>query len=162
MSDPRRWIDRAVNATAEFLETNYPAALRALELREGLVPNSLQDPEAYVRRAAPFDARAPLVEVYDDGWEFLDQGHVNTMCAVGVWVYVSYLGDADVEAGNAMVNKYITALLDLVQARFDLDGAVASAIMRGGRSEAANGDNERTRHSKGQLLEIHVYEPGVA
>lgn len=158
--DPRRWIDRAVNATKTFLEANYPAALRALEVRESLIAGTLEDPAAYVPSAMPYDSRTPLVEIYDEGWKFIDQS--NGMCAVAVAVVISYLGDAKVEDGAEQIRKYITALIDLIQGNSRMNLTVGAAILLGGMSEVTQGDNERTRHTKGQLIEVHVYEPGVA
>ena len=151
-----QYTDLAVLKLAEYVDANLPAKLRAVETAQGLTADSLTDPVEVIKHRVPFDNRSPLVEVYDDGWDFVDQN--NRLLAVDCTVTVSFMGDADIGAGEAFMRRYMTALINTLTADPTLGGSVVSAILTDGSPAISRGDSAATRYVYAQGVEVHVYE----
>ncbi len=152
----RRWVGRAVEAVASTLEAYLPAQLRIVEAAEELEEGALVDPVEYVRAPIPYESRAPIVEVYADGWEWIDQR--NRIMKVVVVVCLHHLGDSDVVAGKATLERYITALVDTLLKHEDADGQVIGFVLDAGQPEFTRGEDNRTRHIAAQRLDVHLQE----
>jgi len=154
-----KYVDKAVAKLASFINTNLPTQLRAVESAQSLTADSLSDPVAVLKYRAPFDNRSVLVEVFDEGWLFLD--HLNKLLSVNCTVAVTYLSDADLESGETFMRRYVTALLDCIFSDPTLGSTVVTALPTDGSSAIARGDNATTRHVYTQGVDVHVFQGGT-
>ena len=153
-----KYIDKAVLKLATFINTNLPAKLREVETAQSLTTDSLTDPVAVVQHRAPFDNRSPLIEVFDEGWDFID--HINKLISVDCTIALSYVGDASVQNGEIFMRRYMTAVLDTLMADTTLGSTVVAAIPTDGSSAVTRGDNATTRHVFTQGVDVHVFQGG--
>ncbi|MAH45399.1 hypothetical protein CMI37_06195 [Candidatus Pacearchaeota archaeon] len=153
-----KYIDLAVVKLASYINTNLPTYLRVVESAQSMTADSLTDPLEVIQYRAPFDNRSPLVEVFDEGWRFLD--HINKLVSVDCTVAISYLSDANLAGGEQFMRRYATALLDTILADTTLGATVVAAIPTDGSSAVARGDNAMTRHIFTQGFDVHVFEGG--
>lgn len=153
-----RYTDKAVTSLADYIRTHIAARLRAIEVEEDLEENSLADPQAVVAARVPSDNRTPLIEVFDEGWEFLKKAN-QRLLAVDCTVSWSYASDTDLVAGAKTLRRYETALLKLLElGDWRLGGAVVLAIPTDGASGVVRGDNSATRHVFTQGVMVHVHD----
>lgn len=153
-----RYVQKAVLKLSAYINSNLPAQLRAVETAQSLTTDSLTDPIAVVQYRAPFDNRSPLVEVFDESWEFID--HINKLVSVDCTIALSYVGDASIENGEIFMRRYITALLDTLMGDTTLGSTVVAAIPTDGSSAITRGDNATTRHVYTQGVDVHVFQGG--
>ncbi len=148
------WIDKAVVTLAAYVAANLPAKLRAVEVAQGLTTDSLTDPVAVLSYRVPFDNRAPLVEVYDEGWSFVNV--LNKIVKVDCTITISFVGGSDVGAGEAFMRRYISAVIDLIVGAPTLGNAVIAATPTDGSPAIARGDDSSTRFVYSQGVDVHV------
>ena len=151
-----RYIDAAITHLRDFINTNLPAQLRAVETEQGLTASSLTDPEDVLKHRAPFDNRSPLVEIFEESWAFIDIRNklISTDCTVAL----HHMGDADLEAGEIFGRRYMTAIIQCVLSDTTLGGKVVTIIPTDGASVVGRGDNATTRRVYTQGFDVHTYE----
>lgn len=151
-----QYVDKAVVKLKDFIESNLPTQLRAVESAQSLTASSLTDPVEVIGNRAPFDNRSPLVEVYDENWDFIDLN--NKIISVDCTVTVSFISDADIGAGELFMRRYVTAVINTIMADPTLGGQVVAAILTDGSPAISRGDNALTRFVYAQGVEVHVHE----
>ena len=154
-----RYIDKAVVKLAAYLSANLPAKLRAVETAQSMSVNSLTDPVDVLDHRAPFDNRSPLVECFDEAWNFVDLK--NRMVSVDCTIALSYLGDANLANGERFMRRYATALIDCLLADTTLGGEVVAAIPTDGSSASARGDSSQTRFIYTQGVDVRLHHGGT-
>ena len=153
-----RYIDKAVVKLAAYLSANLPAKLRAVETAQSMTANSLTDPVEVLDHRAPYDNRSPLVECFDESWDFVDLP--NKMVSVDCTIALSYLGDANLANGEKFMRRYSTALIECLLADATLGGEVVAAIPTDGSSASARGDSSQTRFIYTQGVDVRLHEGG--
>tara|TARA_R100000655_G_scaffold90307_1_gene130845 strand:+ start:321 stop:794 length:474 start_codon:yes stop_codon:yes gene_type:complete len=148
-------IDLAVVKLQAFLNSNLPAKLRAVESAQSLSSNALTDPVEVIAYRAPFDNRSPLVEVFDQGWDFVHQRE--NLIAVDCTVALNFISDANLAGAEQFMRRYVTALIDTLQSDTTLGSSVVTTILRDGSSDVARGSDSTTRYVYTQGVEIHVH-----
>lgn len=154
-----RYMDKAVVKLTAYLSANLPAKLRAVETAQSMATDSLTDPVEVLDHRAPFDNRSPLVEVFDESWEFVDLK--NKVVSVDCTVALSYLGDANLSNGEQFMRRYSSALIDCLLDDTTLGGEVAAAIPTDGSSAAARGDSSQTRFIYTQGVDVRLHHGGT-
>ena len=149
-----RYMDKAVVKLVAHLTANLPGSLRAVEVEQSMAVGSLTDPVDILPHRAPFDNRSPLIEVFDESWDFLDQN--NKLASVDVTIALSYLGDANLAGGEQFMRRYSTALIDCLTDDPTLSGAVVAVRLVDGSSAAAHGDSSRTRFIYTQGVDVRL------
>ena len=153
-----RCIDKAVVKLAAYLSANLPGKLRAVETEQSMTVNSLTDPVEVLDHRAPFDNRSPLVECFDESWDFVDQN--NKLVSVDCTIALSYLGDANLANGERFMRRYSTALIDCLLDDPTLGGEVVGALLMDGSSAASRGDSSLTRFIYTQGVDIRLQGGG--
>jgi len=152
-----RFTDLAVDALADYLETNYPTYLRAVEVELGLDENDLPDPGAYKRADLPFDDyNNPRVDVFDEDWDIDDDG-ADIMIDVGCAIVWSHSGDADHEAGELLARRCLTAIIECIWADRSL-GSTVNACLLGPGSVGSVTEEKLTRHAFKQMVTVRLQE----
>lgn len=152
-----QFTDAAVDALADYLESNYPAYLRIVETDLGLDSGDLTDPVAYVRADLPFDNRNPRVDVFEDDWDFSEDDKVLILAEVGCSVVWSYSGDAQIEAGELLARRCLTAMVKCIWADRSLGGVVRSCLFEPGSAGSVTEEGV-TRHAFLQPVRILLQE----
>tara|TARA_Y100000310_G_C20227408_1_gene598617 strand:- start:26 stop:502 length:477 start_codon:yes stop_codon:yes gene_type:complete len=153
-----KYIDLAVVKLAAFLNTNLATKLRAVETAQSLTTDSLTDPVGVLTHRAPFDNRSPLIEVFDEGWSYIDLK--NKLLSIDCTVAVTYIGDANISGGETFMRRYMTAVLDTIMSDPTLGATVVKAVPTDGSSAVSRGDHSMTRHIFTQGVDVHVYHGG--
>lgn len=156
-----RYEEHAVQALLGVLASaQLTDQLRAVESAAGLSSGALTDPKAVVDAALPFDNRSPLIQVYDESGQMVDQ--LQGVYAVTCVVLLSYTGTADIVAGERFMRRYLTAIRDTLRAnallRYPLINdlpQVIGALLRG-HDRATFGDESTTRHHRGVEVEVRI------
>lgn len=149
-----RYVDKAVEKLAAFIAANLPTQLRAVETAQSLAASSLEDPVAVLNHRAPFDNRSPLVEVFEERWDFVDLN--NKILAADLTVAFTFIGGPDLGEGEKTLRRYATALIDCITANPTLGGEVIVAMLTDGSSAVGRGDNSSTKFVFTQGVEVHV------
>jgi hypothetical protein len=152
-----RLVDLAVDAVADYIESNYATYLRIVETELGLASDALTDPKAYVRADLPFDNRNPRIDVFEEDWNFSEDDNVDIHAEVGVAIVWSSIHDAGDEEGELIARRNLTALIKCLWSDRTLGGAVKAVLFRSG-SAGAVPEDERTRHIFKQDLSILLQE----
>jgi len=152
-----RLVDLAVDAVADYVESNYTTYLRIVETEVGLASDALTDPKAYVRADLPFDNRNPRIAIFEEDWDFGEDDNVDIHAEVGVAIVWSSIHDAGDEEGELIARRNLTALIKCLWADRTLGGTVKSVLFRDGFSGAVS-EEERTRHIFKQDLGILLQE----
>lgn len=152
----RRYIDRAINGLGSYCEANYPTHLRAIEVELGLASGALTDPVDYVYADVPLDNRTPRVDVFEEGWRHDDNR--NDVIAIDATVVLSFLGDADLEAGKLKRRQYLTAFFRMIRADRTLGGTVNAAFCTDGQPASKKGDST-VLHIFAQGMDLRIHEP---
>tara|TARA_R100001163_G_scaffold54569_1_gene41889 strand:- start:120 stop:593 length:474 start_codon:yes stop_codon:yes gene_type:complete len=150
-----RHVDLAVVKLQAFLNSNLPAKLRAVESAQSLSTNALTDPVAVIAHRAPFDNRSPLVEVFDQSWDFVHQRE--NLIAVDCTVALNFISDANLAGAEQFMRRYVTALIDTIQSDTTLGSSVVTTILRDGSSDVGRGADSTTRYVYTQGVEVHVH-----
>ena len=148
-------VDQAVVKLAAYLTSNLAAKLRAVETAQSMTTNDLTDPVAVLSHRAPFDNRSPLIEVFDEGWTF-EQQRLNLL-AVDCTVSVRYISDANLANAEQFMRRYMTAVIDCINADTTLGDTVTTCILRDGSSAVGRGDDSTTMYVYTQGVDVHVY-----
>ena len=149
-------IDLAVVSLRDFINTNIATYLRAVETAQSMTTDDLTDPVEVISHRAPFDNRSPLVEVFDEGWSFVNARQ--RLIAVDCTVAVSYISDANLSGAEQFMRRYVTAVIDTIRSDSTLSSKVIAAIPTDGSSAMARGDTSTTRYLYTQGVEVHVYQ----
>jgi hypothetical protein len=151
-----RYVRRAVDAVADYIEANLPTYLDTVETEESLTPGSLEDPKDYLQDDAPHDNRSPLVQVFADSWDFKDQRQ--KILEVKVTIAVALSGNAATESLSAKVDRYVSALIMCLTASPSLGGRVNTSLLGAGDRDADHGDQSIRRQVFLQDLNVTVSE----
>ena len=154
-----RFVELAVAKLTAWLNSNFSTHLGQLETDQGLGTESIPRPKAVTAFRAPFDNRSPLMEVFDEGWEFID--YPNKLLAVDCTVAMTFFGDANLANGELFMRRYVTALIDTILYDSTLNNTVVMAIPTDGSSAVSRGDNAQTRHVYTQGVTVHVFHGGT-
>lgn len=149
-------IDLAVVSLRDFLNSNIATYLRAVETAQSMTTDDLTDPVGVISHRAPFDNRSPLVEVFDEGWSFVNARQ--RLIAVDCTIAVSYISDANLSGAEQFMRRYVTAVIDTIRSDSTLSSKVIAAIPTDGSSAMARGDTSTTRYIYTQGVEVHVYQ----
>lgn len=152
-----KYIDRAVTQLAARITAQLPTYLRNVETDQGLAVDSLTDPVGVGKARLPFDARSPFVEVFDERWDY--ESFSNRIMVVDCTVAIHYVGDADIEATEIFMRRYMTALLRMIEADATLGGTVEAAIPTDGQSAVARGPDSATHYVYAQGVEVRLHQP---
>lgn len=159
-----QYEEAAIAALVNVLASSqFTDALRALEVDRGLAPRSLPDPVAVVDAFLPNDNRSPLIQVYQDDGDMLDQKE--GLYASQAVVAVSYSGDTDMVANERLMRRYLSALMNTVRANPLLryptlaDAPQVVAALLGPNNRVIFGDDSATRNHKGLAVQVRVQTP---
>ena len=150
-----KYVKKAVDALYTTLSTGLQAHLTTVETAEGLGAGDLTAPIAYVKGLVSDDNRSPLIQVYATDWSALDQ--LNELHSVQCMVVLSYASDADLDAAELFVMRYIWAIYATIQADPNLGGEASGAFFTGGVSHAEIGDSSASRHVETLSWDVHVH-----
>lgn len=153
------YVQRAKTALLDWFEAQLPTHLAAVETEEGLNAGDLTVPVEYMGRPAVHDNRSPLLQVYA---ESIDSGELRA----GKWVItcpvvLSYSSDADLDAAELFVERYITALIRTVAADPQLGGQAVVTVLDRGEVHHYEGDNSATRHIAVLWFDVKLHEREV-
>ena len=156
-----RYIQKAVDALHNTISGGIAAQLRAVETSESLSTNALTDPQAVVKARMPLDNRSPMVQVFEETWAHdmaAGQRHriITTNCNV---VITTLSHDADLEAAELFVRRYVTAMVETIANDPTLGGAAMSAVIMGGDSAAFVGDQSASRIAHVLDVEVRTHTP---
>lgn len=151
-----RYIQKAVDSLHATINAGIATQLRAVETSESLTTNALTDPVDVVKARLPMDNRTPLIQVFEETWSHdtkAGQRHsiITTFCNV---VLTTLSTDVDLEAAELFMRRYVTAMIETIAADPTLGGSAMSAIITGGDSAAAVGDQSASRLA--HVLEVEV------
>lgn len=133
-------------AVLEAVETAFVSGLQAqltqAETDAGLSAGDLPPPEDYLRAFLPQDDRS-LLQVYSEAGisPAAAAGQRNRLYHMPVTVVFSFRHDASPEAGDIKAERYLKALLKVVEVDVTLGGAsgiVQAAIVEAGQARAEN------------------------
>lgn len=153
-----KFADRAVEALGDYINSNIAAQLRIVETDQSMTASSLTDPVEVVKARLPFDNRSPLLQVYDEGWQELAAPR-NHVMVVDCTIVLGYVGDANLYNAERFCRRYMTAVRQTIMADATLGGNVAAAVITGGDSAAAIGDDSTTRIIYTMSVDVHVHSP---
>jgi len=147
--------DRAVAELLSYYETNLQTYLTAVETAQSLSTGAMTPPLDYLPGRMPDDLRSPLLQVYCDGGAAAD--HRNALHSYNCGVLVTYASDADIEAGQLFMRRYMTALVACLAADRTLGDNVVQAIDGEQNFFSESGDGT-TSHSIDLSIEVMVFE----
>lgn len=152
-----QYADLAVTALVDKLTANFSAQLRAVEAGLGLDDGALGDPVDIVAADIERDNRVPLIGVWDDGLDPINQraGLWSVDCTIGM----TQVGDADVDANAARLRRWVSALINMIRADPSLGNRVISAIIKPGSVAGSFGDQSATRLAYLFPVEVRVSAP---
>lgn len=125
------FVELAVDALADYVDTNLPTYLRALEAEIGLAASAIPDPVAAMRAPLDYrdDNRSPLLMAWDERAHAVEHAagvqRWDVDCALGI----AYTGDADVAAGALMVRRYAVAIRRCLRADPSLGARVSNSLV---------------------------------
>ena len=151
-----RYAEKASVAVREYLSEHLPATLRATEVELGLEPEELEDPVDVVLSNQPFDTRSPLLEVFCESLRPIDLR--NKIWSAEISVAATYNTDADLEAGELFIYRYITALSECLAADTSLNNTVVTCELTDTSFTSFRGPNTVTRKIGVIGLEVIVQE----
>ena len=156
-----RYIQKAVDALHTTIDGGIAAQLRAVETSESLTSGALTDPQDVVKARLPMDNRSPLVQVFEESWAHdTDAGQRHSMITTFCNVVITTLSqDADLEAAELFMRRYVTAAIETVAADPSLGGSAMSAIVTGGDSAAVIGDQSASRFAHVLEVEVRTHTP---
>lgn len=153
------FLDRAVDVVADLLDATLAAKLRLVEIASSIAPDSLTDPIRITRGQTPFNNESPLIQVYDEDWEAINQ-RCNKW-DIQVNVVVTYSAAPDLVVGRLFMRRYMAAVKRVFRADptgiINTDG-VSAIIIGPGTSAAGLGDRSETRLIYAQTLNVHVHD----
>lgn len=159
-----QYEEAAVDAMVKVLaSTQLTASLRAVEADRGQAPRSLPDPVAVVDAFLPNDNRSPLIQVYQDDGEMVDQRE--GLYAANLVVALSYSGDTDMVANERLMRRYLSAIINTIRANPLLryptvgDAPQVIAALIGPNNRVVFGDDSATRNHKGLAVQVRVQTP---
>ena len=149
-------IDKAVTKLRSYINSNIAASLRAVESAQSLSTNSLTDPVAVLDHRAPFDNRSPLIEVFEEGWRFVDQRQ--GLVSVDATIAVKYVTDANISAAETFMRRYMSAIIETIRGDSTLGHTVVDCMLTDGSSAVGRGDTSTTLLVATQGVDVHVFE----
>lgn len=150
------FLDRAVDAVADLLDSTLAAKLRLVETANGLNSGDLTDPIAIVRGQIPNDNRSPLVQVYEEDWGPVEQR--NELWRVGISVIVTYTSSVDLVSGRLFMRRYMAAIKRVFISDPTASGQAVSIVITDGASAAGIGDRSESRLMYLQGLDVDVHD----
>lgn len=152
-----KYADKAVAKLLAWYEAQLQTYLTATETAQSLAAGSLTAPVDYVAGQFQEDTRTPLLLVSCDSGDTEDwnAGVYSYDCAVSLM----YSSDANIEAGQLFMRRYMTALIDTVRADHTLGGTVAQALEMDQSLFSEKSADAVTRHAIALGIEIKLHEP---
>ena len=135
-----RHIEKAIDALHARVSTTMPANLRAIEAAQGLGDGVLVDPVAYLKDETPRDNVTPSVEIYDDGFDYVDQR--NRVMDVRAVVVFKYSGGVNLSTNRVRVQQYVNGILACVESDPTLGGAVVGCVIQSGDNASRFDESE--------------------
>jgi hypothetical protein len=151
-----RYAESATVAVRDYLAEHLPASLRAVEIELGLAPEELDDPVDVVLSNAPLDTRSPLLEVFCETMRPIDLR--NRIWSAEISVAATYNTDADIEAGELYIYRYVSALTECLSKDTQLNQRVVSCELTDTSFTSFRGPNTITRKIGVVGLEVTVQE----
>ncbi len=149
------YIDLAVEKLHAYFSNNINTALRAVELEQSLTPYSLPDPHV-IKHRAPFDNRSPLVQIYENTWR--QKAASEKLWEVDCTILLSYASGPDLDAGEKLVRRYVTAMTRVLL-NSTLGDNVTMARIKDAEADASIGDKSQTRMLRAFGVDVDVYCP---
>ena len=149
------YAEKAVDALHSAYSTNLPTELATVETEAGLSAGDLTEPIEYLKHRAPLDNRSPLVQIYDDGLEAVEER--NGIWIVPCTVVISYYGTPDLAANEQFVRRYLTALMRTVLRDVTLAGEAHLCEFVGAEAARLEGDQSQPRYLYGLGWEPHIH-----
>jgi len=135
-----KYIQKAIDRLHLAYETGLAAQLRDVETQEGIAVDSLTDPVDFLKVFHPNDNRSPLIMIDDVGAAYADAaGQRNRIMGVDCGVLFSFRAGIDREAGKLFIRRYVTAMVQVIEADPILGGNEAAII---GRIDTATDDSK--------------------
>lgn len=150
-----KYGDKAIANLLSYYETNLPTYLRAVETAQSLCASSLADPVDYIPAYVPDDTRSPLFQVFTLSGESLDPR--NQLYLYDCVINVGYSSDADIEAGQLFMRRYMTALIDTLVADRTLGGNVVEAVETE-QNYAAEKSGGQTRYAISLGVQVTTFQ----
>lgn len=156
-----RYADRAVANLLSYFETNLGTHLDAIESAQSLTAGSMTDPVDFVPANVPDDNRSPLFMCY------VESGESEAPAVTGVqdiiYVYdcviaVEYSSDADIEAGQLFMRRYMTALIDCLKTSRTLSDTVTSVLDTSQEFQTETPGTGQTRYRIEMNVEVTIHE----
>ena len=151
-----RYAEKAAVAVRDYVSESLPAFLRATEVELGLEADELDDPVDVVLSNLPMDTRSPLLEVFCESMRPVDLR--NKIWSAEVSVAATYNSDADLEAGELFIYRYVSALSECFRESPSLDGRVVSCELTDTSFTSFRGPRTATRKIGVVGLEVTVQE----
>jgi len=155
-----QFADLAITSLLSYYESNFATQLRAVETAQSLAVNSLDNPYNYVPGKASEDPQPLLLQVFVDGsGDTLPEATgTDKIVTYPCTLHLEYVGDADIEAGQLRMRRYMTALVNTLYGSRTLGGKVVSAIDAGQVFYAEKMGSAQTRHSIELQVDVTVHE----
>jgi len=151
-----KYIDKAVARLLAYYESNFQTYLTAVETAQSLATGAMTAPKDYVPALLPEDTRSPLLQVFATGAKPED-GRCG-LYWVDCTVYLGYVGDANVEAGQQKMRRYMTAMVDTLRADYTLGSTVQEAVDGEQSLDAFKPGDAQTRYAIVLDVEVLIYE----
>lgn len=149
-----RRVEKAVNALHTVYSSGLAAQLRAVETESGMAVGSLKDPVKIVKYRAPLDNTSPLLQIYEEGFNFYDQRH--DLVTVDCSIVLSWNGSTDLLANEVFMRRYVDAIMRVIFADYTLGGQAVQAVVTQGEAAKIEGDQSTTRHLYGIGVDVTV------
>lgn len=152
--------DLAVKSLLDYFETNLATQIAAVETAQSLTAGSLPDPDDYIPAQFDSDPRPQLLQVWAvDGGPVEEYATSTDRIAIyNCAVHYEVIGDADAEAGQLMMRRVLTAMINTLYGSRTLGGKVVSAVDTGHELLADKIGDAKTRHSIQLNVAVTVHE----
>lgn len=155
-----QYADLAVLKLHTWFESQLPTQLAAVETAQSLTAGDLTVPVDYIPAKVEDDNRSPLLQVYCDSTGEIEPEATGTdkIATYPCKVTVEYSGDADIEAGQLFMRRYLSALVKTLVASRTLNGTVVQALDSGHSTSAARTSESQTRYTIELGVDVTVHE----
>lgn len=154
-----KYAQQGVDRVFSAMETNLVTQITAVEVQESLTAGDLRGSSfIFIKAHVPNDNRSPLIRVFLEDWEMIDQN--NRVAVVIVNVTFVYKADSDLEAGELYVNRIVTAINQVITGNKALAvPGIVGAIIIGGDADDDSADESSTKMARTVLLSVRVHSP---
>lgn len=139
------YVSDAVKALGDFYEANLQSQLTAVETASGLSAGDLPAPDAYVQGFIPRHPASPLLMIFDEGFQPVEQRSGMWLCECTA--ALAFNGNADIASDMVKLRRYATALLWTVLKNPTLSSGVVGCHFAGAQREGRLLGESATRHT---------------